>query len=221
MAESSPSVSCISIRNTPTTLKVSHQHLAQKLKRLKVYLGPESVCDLLAASRDGLRNKNGVWLFEISCLGDSVVKLINGGRFTAPAQTPSAWYSTMAPNKHDNDLHVVLVSGSELGGNRADKVKFHRAGSLNYHNWRPPLWGRIWQPVQNVILWTLSAPNNSGDVWLCMTFLWVWRASGEDESKSGISFLFFVVSPLFEGTRKGSRISQHPTLPPPRVFLSH
>lgn len=132
----------------------------------------------------------------------------------------------MAPNKHYNDLHVVPASGSELGGNWADKVKFHWAGSLNYHNWRPPLWGRIWQPVQNVILWTPSAPNNSDDVWLCMTLLWVWRASREDESKSGIGFLFFVVSPLFEGTRKGGRVSQHPPhtpiapctpLPPPSI----
>lgn len=41
-------------------------------------------------------------------------------------------------------------------GNWADKVKFHQVGSLNYHNWRPWRWGRIWQLVQNVILWSTN-----------------------------------------------------------------
>lgn len=95
-------------------------------------------------------------------------------------------------------------------GNWADKVKFHQAGSLNYHNWRPRRWGGIWQPVQNVILWTPSAQT----IEVMCDYAWLSEPADEpggevEESKSGIRFLFFVVNFLFEEKRKDTRV------PPP------
>lgn len=88
------------------------------------------------------------------------------------------WYGTKAPNK--------LLWSAWVMGKSAHKVKFQQAGSLNYHNWRPQRWGRIWQSVQNVIWWSPSAMNNRPDVWLCMTLVW---AEWQVKFKSAISFL--------------------------------
>ena len=104
-------------------------------------------------------------------------------------------------------------------GNRADKVKFHQAGRLNYHNWRPWRRERVWQPVQNMILWTLSAQTK--DV-MC-DYAWLSSelsgepGAAEEESKSGIGFLFLCCqglrkdSPPFLNGRGSFQVTNHET----------
>lgn len=145
---------------------------------------------------------------------------INGGRFTALSEQPQLCYSAPQNNGTKQTPQwwfacCALEQESWLGGRwrgggaggktGRTKSEFHPAGSLNYHNWRPPLWGRIWQAVQNVILWTLSALNNRSHVWLCMTLLRVWRPSRDDESKIWHQFPFLCCQFSFlEKPKKGS-----------------
>lgn len=104
-------------------------------------------------------------------------------------------------------------------GNRADKVKFHQAGRLNYHNWRPWRRERVWQPIQNMILWTLSAQTKD------VMYDYAWLSSelsdepggAEEESKSGIGFLFLCCqglredSPPFLNGRGSFQVTNHET----------
>lgn len=108
----------------------------------------------------------------------------------------------MATNKNYNELFVGLRETGQTKSNSTELgIWIIITGG---HGGR----GRLWQPVQNMILWTPT--TKTIDVWLCITVLWVDWHSQEWKKNSlnlaSVSFSF-VVNFLFEEMRKDKQVS--------------